>query len=136
MYDDLTSADLIRIAGFMGLDKRTFSERLGISFAYLSRVLNGKDPLTHNILTKTLSLLETYIENNPGDLVSCMIRDCSLKYLSQQNKLSPSLKRRINNSGYTIDDFSTLERVMHSFNKDHNESESGKKRTQSKPKSS
>lgn len=42
----LKSQELLRVNGFLGCDKTAFAQALGITPAYLSRLLHDKDKMT------------------------------------------------------------------------------------------
>ncbi len=78
MTEELQAEDILRIAGFMGCSQAEFAAKLGISAAYLSRIMNGKDPLTASIVKKTMQLAEQFIKDHPEDKITQII--CALSY--------------------------------------------------------
>lgn len=103
----LTPQDLLRIGGFMGCDKGTFAEKLGVSPAYLSRVLKGKDALSAKLCAQALQLLQNYIKEHSDDLLSDRIRDLYISSMSKEQRLSLPFLRKLW-TDFTREDFYTL----------------------------
>lgn len=106
-YAELLPSDLVRIGGFLGCAKGEFAAKLGVSSAYLSRIINGKNPLSVTLEEKAMELLAEHIKNAPGDKVVQAIRDLSLKYMPKEQALSETWLRSIW-EGYSKEDFETL----------------------------
>lgn len=110
----LTPTDLYKICGFLGLDKSAFAQQLGVTLAYLSRVLNGKNKLTVNLENKALQLLEDYIRAQPKNLLVQIVRDTSLQSLSTEERYSMSFLRKAL-AGFSLEELSILRQNLRSY---------------------
>ena len=63
----LTREEIARLIGFMGCEHRDVAARLSISVSYLSRVINGKMPVSESLSRKIMTLFQQYLESHPED---------------------------------------------------------------------
>ena len=111
---ELQAEDILRIAGFMGCDQAEFAAKLGISKAYMSRIINGKDPLTSSIVDKTMRLVEQFIKDHPEDKITHTICDLSYKNMPKEKTLSMRWLRRLW-ADYTEEDLKILSQRRRSY---------------------
>ncbi len=71
----LKSQELLRVSGFLGCDKTAFAQALGITPAYLSRLLHDKDKMTPQISNRAIELLHSYLKSHPHDPLTERIRN-------------------------------------------------------------
>lgn len=114
MTVELQAEDILRIAGFMGCDQAEFAAKLGISKAYMSRMMNGKDPLTSSIADKTMRLVEQFIIEHPEDKITQTICDLSYKNMPKEKTLSMTWLRRLW-ADYTEEDLKVLSQRRRSY---------------------
>lgn len=72
-FSNITSEGVQRVGGFLGLNNTQFAEKLGVTGAYLTRVLRHKTPMTDSLRSKVIHLLDEYFEKNPNDEFSKML---------------------------------------------------------------
>lgn len=84
MMAELQADDILRIAGFMGCSQAEFAAKLGISTAYMSRIMNGKDPLTASVVKKTMQLAEQFIKDHPEDKITQIICELSVNNMPKE----------------------------------------------------
>lgn len=111
---ELKADDILRIAGFLGCDQAEFAARLGISKAYMSRIVNGKDPLTAPIVEKTMRQIEQFIKDNPDDKITQAISDLSYKNMPKEKTLSMTWLRK-QWANYTEEDLKVLSQRRRSY---------------------
>lgn len=102
----LTKEEIARLIGFMGCEHREAAARLGVSVSHLSRVINGKMPVSEDLNAKMLALFQEYLETHPEDRMVGLI----WTYCINRNKtqfLSLTSLRQIF-STFTPEDFRTL----------------------------
>lgn len=102
----LTREEIARLIGFMGCEHREAAARLGVSVSHLSRVINGKMPVSEDLNAKMLALFREYLETHPEDRMVGLI----WTYCINRNKtqfLSLTSLRQIF-STFTPEDFKTL----------------------------
>lgn len=61
----LTKEEIARLIGFMGCEQREAAARLGVSVSHLSRVINGKMPVSEDLNAKMLALFRSTLRLTP-----------------------------------------------------------------------
>lgn len=97
----------------MGCEHRGAAARLGVSVSYLSRVINGKMPVSEAMSAKMLALFQEYLETHPEDRMVALIWEQGLKRSESQFLSLPFLRQIF--STFTPEDFKNLSQRARTF---------------------